>query len=92
MIDYYYEFPEGSRILSESVRYGFLRGYHPDLKQSIIYAIHEECYKYATRIWIENANGLTLVREHGQDVHKRSDPKIMTWIKLQAKEIYETND
>jgi hypothetical protein len=41
----------------------------------------------ASRIWLENANGLTLVREYGRDVHKKCQPKKLTWIKLQAKEL-----
>ena len=87
MIDYYYEFPEGSRIFGEPVRYAIQRGWHPDAWDYDQLALRNICYANATREWIENANGLTLVREYGLDVHVKCDPKIMTWIKLQAREL-----
>jgi len=87
MIDYYYEFPEGSKIFGEPVRYAFQRGYHPDLSDMSQRLIRNEAYANATRMWVENANGITLVREYGLDVHKRDDPRMLTWLKLQAREL-----
>ena len=87
MIDYYYEFPEGSKFLGESVRFAFQRGYHPDLRDMSQRVIRNEAYGNAIRMWIENANGLVLVREHGLNVHKKCDSKELTWIKLQAREL-----
>ena len=87
MIDFYYEFPEGTKLLGEPIRYAIQRGYHPELSDRAQHLIRIEAYQLSTREWIENANGLTLVRENRRDVHKKCDPKIMTWIKLQAREI-----
>jgi len=87
MIDYYYEFPEGTELFSQSVRYAFQRGYHPEESSTGAKILHNACFRMASRVWLENANGLTLVQEHGREVHKRCHPKEMTWIKLQAREL-----
>lgn len=87
MIDFYYEFPEGSKVFDQPVRYGLLRGWHPDQIDSYQHTLHSQCYVNASRIWLENANGISLVRELGRDIHKKISPKEMTWIKLQAKEL-----
>ena len=88
MIDYYYEFPQGTKLFNEPVRYAFQRGYHPEeLDGTGQKILHNACFQMASRIWLENANGILLVREHGRDVHKKCDPKIITWLKLQAKEL-----
>ena len=87
MIDYYYEFPESTKLLGEPVRFAFQRGYHPEDCTTGEKILHNACFQMARRIWLENANGLTLVREYGVDVHVKCDPKIMSWIKLQAKEL-----
>jgi hypothetical protein len=87
MIDYYYEFPIGTRVFDQPTRYALLRGYHPEEASTSQHLFHNQCYTEATRVWLENANGAVLVREHGQDVHEKIHPKEMTWIKLQAREI-----
>ena len=87
MIDYYYEFPEGSRIFDQVTRYALLRGYHPEEASTSQQLFHSQCYASATRIWLENANGAYLIRRGTRDVHEPILPKEMTWIKLQAREI-----
>ena len=87
MIDYYYEFPQGTLLFGEPVRYAFQRGYHPEESTSGARILHNACFQMARRIWLENANGLTLVQEYGREVHKKCQAKEMTWIKLQAREL-----
>ena len=87
MIDYYYEFPEGMTLFNEPIRYAFQRGYHPEDCSKGEKMMHNFCFQRAERIWLENANGLVLVRENGRDVHRKCHPKEMTWIKLQAQEL-----
>ena len=88
MIDYYFEFPEGTKLFDRPVgRYAFLRGYHPDESSTGMKIIHNYCYRMSVRTWIENANGLVLAREHGREIHKKCPPRQMTWIKLQAQEL-----
>lgn len=87
MIDYYYEFPEGSRVFDQPTRYALMRGYHPEEASTSQHLFHSECCNNATRVWLENANGAVLVRKGGRDVHERVQAKEMTWVKLQAREI-----
>jgi hypothetical protein len=87
MINYYYEFPEGSRVFDQPTRYALMRGYHPEEASAGQQLFHSQCYVNAQRIWLENANGCYLVREQGRDVHRPIQPKEMTWVKLQAREI-----
>lgn len=87
VIDYYYEFPEDMKLFNEPIRFGFLRGFHPELGSEYNKFLHRQAYENSVRIWLENANGLTLVREHGRDVYKKCSSRDITWLKLQAKEL-----
>ena len=87
MIDYYYEFPEGTRLFDRTTRFAFMRGYHPEEATPTQHLCHSECYVMATRIWLENANGAVLVKIGRRDVHEPINPRELTWIKLQAREI-----
>ena len=87
MIDYYYEFAPGYKIFDQPVRYAFQRGYHPEHSTQYQRTLHGQCYEHATRIWLENANGAVLIRMYGRDVHEKIQPKELTWIKLQAREL-----
>ena len=87
MIDYYYEFSERSDVLDDAVRYGFMRGYHPDDDSEARQMLHGQCYVTASRVWLENANGAVLIRANGRDVHHRVNARELVWIKLQAREI-----
>lgn len=87
MIDYYFEFNPGTEIMNEPTRFAVMRGYHPDEATLGLKIVHNTCYKLALRVWVENANGIALVREHDRDCHKKCDPAVLTWIKLQAREL-----
>ena len=87
VIDYYYEFNDGATVFDQPVRYGLQRGYHPEEADQYQQMLHSHCYIQAKKIWLENANGMILVRQDGRDVHKKIDLKEMTWIKLLAREL-----
>jgi hypothetical protein len=87
MIDYYYEFPEGTTVFDQPTRYALLRGYHPEEASTRQHLFHSRCCLEATRVWLENSNGAALVKLHKRDVHEKILPKELTWIKLQAREI-----
>jgi hypothetical protein len=87
VIDYYYEFAENIRLFDQPVRYGLQRGYHPEESDQYQRMLHSHCYIQARRIWLENANGMVLVRCNGRDVHEQTDSREMTWIKLLAREL-----
>ena len=84
MIDYYYEFADDHVIEGRPVLYGFQRGLHPEWSSEVLRLQHNILYQRAVRVWAENANGITLIRERGRDVHELVNHRVMTWIKLQA--------
>ena len=87
MVDYYFEFEPGTEIMDQPTRFAVLRGYHPDDATLGLKIVHNTCFKLAVRVWVENANGITLIREHDRDCHKKCDSATLTWIKLQAREL-----
>ena len=87
MVDYYFEFDPETEIFHKLTRFAVLRGFHPDEASLGLKIVHNTCYKLARRIWVENANGIALVRENDRDCYKRCDSAMLTWIKLQAREL-----
>lgn len=87
MIDYYYEFEPNCHVFGQPVRFAVQRGYHPELSDTHQRLLHQACYQNALRIWLENDNGITMVRQFGIDTHQRCPAKEITWIKLQAREL-----
>lgn len=85
MINYYYEIREGARLFGQDIRYLSIT----DLKPGTVgwRHLHEESLNYSSRVWLENANGINLVIEDGQEVHKPVDPYLITWLKLICKDI-----
>ena len=88
MIDYYYEFPPGMKLFDQDVRYGFLRGFHPEDASVTLSRFHSKCFENASRVWLENSNGTNLVK-NGRDwyISERVNHRELTWIKLQAKNL-----
>jgi hypothetical protein len=87
MIDYYYEFPEGTKLFDQPVRYAVQRGYHPEM-EGYQKRLHTEAMMNCSRAWLRNANGSYLVRVPGDMYHHSSaSPKEFLWIQMQAKEL-----
>ena len=86
MINYYYEIPNGTTVLGHDVRYLSIT----DIKPGTVgwRHLHEEAYKHSQRAWLENANGVTLVKAPANDkswgcVNKQE----LMWLKLICKDI-----
>lgn len=87
MIDYYYEFPDDTMVQGQDIKFGILRGYHPDESTDAYHMLHSHCWVIATRVWLENANGMIQVKQGTREIHRRIDGREMTWIKLRAREL-----
>ena len=83
MIDYYYEFNDEK----QGVGYGFIRGFHPEDTTEERSLLHSRCWTNSTRVWLENANGAALIRDHDRDVWQRVNHRELSWIKLQARDM-----
>jgi hypothetical protein len=86
MINYYYEIPEGTTVLGHNIRYLSIT----DVKPGTVgwRHLHEEATKHSRRVWLENANGVTLVKAPSNDTSwgKVNEQELM-WLKLICKDI-----
>ena len=84
MINYYYEIKEDVTVFGQDIKYLSIT----DLKPSTVgwRHLHEEATNNSRRVWLENANGVTLVKEPGYNhAFKEVDDMEFTWIKLKAR-------
>ena len=86
MIDYYYEFNDAA-ARDWGMRYGFLRGFHPDEDSDQRMMQHSLCWASSLRVWLENANGAVLIRDQGRETWERINHQELAWIKLRARDI-----
>jgi len=86
MINYYYEIPEGTRVFGQDIRYLSITDVKPD---TVGWRhLHEEAERHSRRVWLENANGVTLVKTvHPYPSWEVIKPQELTWLKLICKDI-----
>jgi hypothetical protein len=84
MINYYYEINEGVRVFGQDCRYLSITDVKPDTVGWRF--LHDEATKHSSRIWLENANGVTLVKAPINRWDKVDDQEL-TWLKLICKDI-----
>jgi hypothetical protein len=84
MINYYYELADGVTAFGREEKYVTLQNIHPGEHKSLMH-IHDQAVKHSTRVWLENANGVTEVKSIGS--WNRVNPKEFVWIKLRAREL-----
>jgi len=85
MINYYYEIDPAVRVFGQDFRYLSITDLKPD---TVGWRhLHEEVVKHSSQVWLENANGISLVKENGRDVHKAVAPEVITWLKLVCKDV-----
>jgi hypothetical protein len=87
MINYYYELNDNVKVFGhEDLRYLSIT----DLKPSTVgwRHLHEEAHKNSRRVWLENANGVTLVKAPVDDRSwGQVNEQELTWLKLICKDI-----
>lgn len=90
MINYYYEIEPGTKVFGHNYKYLA----HLDAKPNDMFNqwryFHDEAMKHSTRVWLENANGVRLIktREYGDmSFGEVTDTREFFWIKLQCRDI-----
>ena len=86
MINYYYEIPKGTTVLGHDIRYLSIT----DLKPNTVgwRHLHDEAVKNSSRVWLENANGVCLVKGPHTDLSwGKVDERELVWLKLICKDI-----
>lgn len=56
------------------------------------FEVHDDFVANSTRVWLENANSIYLIKPAWAIYRGHVDPKEFTMIKLRAKNIYRTYD
>jgi hypothetical protein len=88
-MNYYYEIDPkyDGTVFGDKWRYWCMYNCSPADNGKMCFKTHDDFVARSTRVWLENANGAVLVRQHGRDIHEKIQPKELTWIKLQAREL-----
>ena len=87
-MNYYYELKEGAKVFEQDMgRYLVMPDCSPATGGYMNYSIHDLALEASSRVWMENVNGVTLVKN---EVPKTSftevhNVKEFMWIKLRAK-------
>jgi hypothetical protein len=92
MINYYYEIKDGVTV------FGYREKYlaHFDVKPAQVESsslggwrhFHDEACKHSNRIWLENANGVTLIKGSVTDTSWNGvNEQELLWLKLICKDI-----
>jgi hypothetical protein len=87
MINYYYEIADEVKVFGHNHKYLA----HFDIKPTQFdhwRYFHDEAIKNSTRVWLENANGISLIKgPMGELVQERVDEYELVWLKLICKDV-----
>jgi hypothetical protein len=89
MINYYYEINQGVALFGQEIRYLCITDLKPD---TIGWRhLHEEAHNNSRRVWLENANGITLIKSPNSWSNNAMltivDQRELTWLKLICRDI-----
>lgn len=87
-MNYYYEIPSSTSFLGRPGGYYYQANCSPAQGGSLNHIVHSEAIKYSTRVWLENANGVTLVKAlPNDDGWGQIDEREFVMVKLQARNL-----
>ena len=92
-MNYYYELdPRSHKAFEQAWLYWCMPNCSPAEGGQINFKVHDEYVANSTRVWLENANGVYLVKPEWEARRFRVCPKEFTLIKLRAKNLYRAYD
>ena len=86
MINYYYEIKDNVTVFGQTTKYLSIT----DVKPSTVgwRFLHDEAVKHSSRVWMENANGVTLVKAPVGDMSwGRVNEQQLVWLKLICRDV-----
>lgn len=87
-MNYYYEIPEGTSVLGQPSGYYYQANCSPAQGGSLNHIVHSQALNQSTRVWLENANGVTLVKAPpNDDSWGQIDEREFVMIKLRARNL-----
>ena len=92
-MNYYYELdPRSHKAFEQAWLYWCMPNCSPAEGGQINFKVHDEYVANSTRVWLENVNGVYLVKPEWEARRFRVCPKEFTLIKLRAKNLYRAYD
>ena len=92
-MNYYYELdPRSRKAFEQAWLYWCMPNCSPAEGGQINFKVHDEYVANSTRVWLENANDVYLVKPEWEARRFRVCPKEFTVIKLRAKNLYRAYD
>jgi hypothetical protein len=92
-MNYYYELdPRSRKAFEQAWLYWCMPNCSPAEGGQINFKVHDEYVANSTRVWLENANDVYLVKPEWEARRFRVCPKEFTLIKLRAKNLYRAYD
>jgi len=91
-MNYYYEIPESTKVFGNNHNgYWVYPNCSPAQGGDMNHVIHSECIKASTRAWVENANGVTLIKEQRREVSTviSENSQEFMFVKLRARNILD---
>ena len=85
-MNYYYEIDPNyeGHVFGEKWLYWCMPNCSPAEGGHMNFKVHDDMVAHSHRVWLENVNGITLIKEFGRTVHEKTPSNILTWLKLQA--------
>jgi hypothetical protein len=88
MINYYYELKPGTKVLGKEVQYLAKFNWHPGQAMSFEYKMHDDAMENSKRVWLENANGVSLIKGPVDEVSwDLVNEQELVWLKLICRDI-----
>lgn len=90
MINYYYEIKDDVTVFGYTQKYLAHFDVMPgiNMSSSAWRKFHDEAVKNSTRVWLENANGVTLIKAPSDDNSwGKVNEQELVWLKLICKDI-----
>lgn len=89
-MNYYYEIDPryDGTVFGDKWRYWCMYNCSPADNGKMCFKTHDDFVARSTRVWLENANGVTLVKAHNSDLSwGRIDEQELVWLKLVCRDI-----
>jgi hypothetical protein len=88
MINYYYELKPGTSVLGRDEKYIAQFDFNPTRAMSYEFKIHDDAMLNSSRVWMENANGVTLIKGPITDTSwGQVNEQELVWLKLICRDI-----
>ena len=92
-MNYYYELhPDSNKAFEQQWQYWCMPNCSPAEGGKMNFKMHDEYMANSTRVWLENANGVYLVKPTWEAHRFRVCPKEFTMIKLKSKNLFRAYD